>query len=181
MIALYAAVLTLIVSLLTIVLAIFVSRSRFPKKDAAQSTASVYRTRRIYFLVLAGVVVAALAATLPFTPYPGRYFGPPDVKISAVGAMWYWTLTPNFGAVSANGGLVLPVHKLVEFDVTSQDVNHNFAIYNTSGHLLVQAQAMPNYTNRLFYRFDVPGKYYVICLEYCGIAHHAMNTEFDVR
>jgi cytochrome c oxidase subunit II len=40
---------------------------------------------------------------------------------------------------------------------------------------------MPDYTNRLFYTFNVPGHYYVLCLEYCGVAHHAMNTEFDVK
>jgi cytochrome c oxidase subunit 2 len=95
--------------------------------------------------------------------------------------MWSWTLTPVSAAVPANGNLVLPAGKLVEFDVTSKDVNHNLAIYNSAGELVAQVQAMPDYTNRLFYRFDAPGHYYVLCLEYCGLAHHAMNTEFDVR
>ncbi len=40
---------------------------------------------------------------------------------------------------------------------------------------------MPDYTNRLFYTFTGPGHYYIICLEYCGVAHHVMNSEFEVK
>jgi cytochrome c oxidase subunit 2 len=69
----------------------------------------------------------------------------------------------------------------VEFEVSSKDVNHNFAIYNSAGELVAQVQSMPDYTNRLFHTFDAPGHYYVLCLEYCGVAHHAMNAEFDVK
>jgi cytochrome c oxidase subunit II len=98
-----------------------------------------------------------------------------------IGEMWSWTLTPSSGAASAGGNLVLPAGKTVEFDVSSKDVNHNFAIYNAAGELIAQVQAMPDYTNRLLYTFNVPGHYYVLCLEYCGVAHHAMNSEFDVK
>ena len=39
---------------------------------------------------------------------------------------------------------------------------------------------MPNYTNRLVYRFPAPGSYVIRCLEYCGIAHHVMQTTLVV-
>ena len=39
---------------------------------------------------------------------------------------------------------------------------------------------MPGHTNRLAYTFTQPGKYRVLCLEYCGLAHHGMMTEFEV-
>jgi cytochrome c oxidase subunit 2 len=95
--------------------------------------------------------------------------------------MWSWSLTPDSGAVSADGDPVLPAGKLVKFEVTAKDVNHNFAIYNSAGKLIAQVQAMPDYTNDLYYTFDEPGRYYVLCLEYCGIAHHSMSVEFDVQ
>jgi cytochrome c oxidase subunit II len=116
------------------------------------------------------------------TPYPSR-FGEqkPDVTVKVVGEMWSFTLTPSPGGTPSDGNLVLPVGKTVEFDVTSKDVNHNFAIYNSAGELIAQVQAMPDYTNRLFYTFKAAGHYYVLCLEYCGVAHHAMNIEFDVK
>jgi cytochrome c oxidase subunit 2 len=181
-IAFYAAIITLIVSLAVVAITVFVSRSRFPLKEAAATTKAVYRVRFIYFIALAGVALVALAMTLPITPYPGRYAGQkPDAVVNVMGTMWSWTFTPGAGAASAAGTLVLPVGKLVEFDVSSQDVNHDFAIYDASGRLIAQAQAMPNYTNRLFYRFERSGRYYVLCLEYCGVAHHLMNAEFDVK
>jgi cytochrome c oxidase subunit II len=34
--------------------------------------------------------------------------------------------------------------------------------------------------NRLVYTFARPGRYRVLCLEYCGLAHHGMNSEFEV-
>lgn len=182
MTASYAAVITLLVSLAVVAIALLVSSKRFPSEAAAAATSTIYRTRSIYFVFILAVAVISLAFTLPMAPYPKRFAAEkPDVSIQVVGEMWSWTLTPNFGAQSVNGGLVLPTGKMVEFDVSASDVNHNFGIYNAAGELLAQVQAMPGYTNRLYYKFDAPGHYYVLCLEYCGVAHHAMNAEFDVK
>lgn len=182
MTAQYAAVVTLLITLVIVALAWFVSSKRFPSQAPASATAKVYRVRAIYFLALLALVVIALAFTLPRTPYSSNASElKPDVTVEALGEMWSWTLTPSSGAASTAGGLTLPVGKTVEFDVSSKDVNHNFAIYNSAGDLIAQVQAMPGYTNHLSYKFEAPGHYYVLCLEYCGVAHHAMNTEFDVK
>ena len=182
MTAYYAAIVTLLVSLAIIAFALLVSSKRFPSAAASATTSTVYRIRSVYFVIILGVAVIGLAFTLPMTPYPNKYDGRrPDVTVKAIGEMWSWSLMPGSGGASAEGNLVLPVGKLVEFEVLSKDVNHNFAIYNSAGDLIAQVQAMPDYTNRLFHRFNAPGHYYVLCLEYCGIAHHAMNTEFDVK
>ena len=39
---------------------------------------------------------------------------------------------------------------------------------------------MPGYTNVLRRTFAQPGKYRVLCLEYCGLVHHNMIAEIDV-
>lgn len=182
MTASYAAIATLLVSLAIIALALLVSGKRFPSTGASAATSTVYRARSVYFVILLGVVIISLAFTLPMTPYPNKFGDKkPDVTVKAIGEMWSWSLTPGSGGASAGENLVLPAGKLVEFEVSAKDVNHNFAIYNSAGELIAQVQAMPDYTNRLFYTFEVPGHYYVLCLEYCGVAHHAMNTEFDVK
>ena len=182
MTAYYAAITTLLASLAIIALALFVSAKRFPSEAASTVTSTVYRVRSVYFVIILGVAVILLAFTLPMTSYPKKPGEEkPDVTVNAIGEMWSWTLTPGSGNASAGDNLVVPVGKTVEFDVSSKDVNHNFAIYNSAGELVAQVQAMPDYTNRLFYTFNVPGHYYVLCLEYCGVAHHAMNTEFDVK
>lgn len=180
MTALVAAVITLLLSLIIVAIAFFVSSKRSPSETSA--TSKVYRVRSVYFVVILGAVIVALAFTLPMTPYPSKLGAQkPDVMVKAIGEMWSWTLTPGSDGTSAEGNLVLPIGKIVEFEVSSKDVNHNFAIYNSAGELVAQVQAMPDYTNRLFYKFDVSGHYYVLCLEYCGVAHHAMNAEFDVK
>jgi cytochrome c oxidase subunit II len=175
-----AAAITLLVSLVIVAIAFFVSSKRLPSEPSA--TSIIYRIRSVYFVIILAAVIVALVFTLPMTPYPKKSGGQkPDIIVKAIGEMWSWTLTPAASGGSAEGNLLLPVGKTVEFEVSSKDVNHNFAIYNSAGELVAQVQAMPDYTNHLFYRFDVPGHYYVLCLEYCGVAHHAMNTEFDVK
>lgn len=182
MTAFNAAVVTLIVALAVIAIAFLVARSRLPQREPGAATTAVYRVRRAYFVALTAVLVVVLGITLTMTPYPARFGAQtPDAQVKVTGAMWYWTLAPTSGAATVSGALVLPAGKLVEFDVSSQDVNHGFGIYSASGQLLAQTQAMPSYTNRLFYRFATPGRYYVLCLEFCGIAHHAMNTQFEVK
>ncbi|TAM78605.1 MAG: hypothetical protein EPN47_21305 [Acidobacteria bacterium] len=76
--------------------------------------------------------------------------------------------------------LKIPAGSLVEFRVTSFDVNHSFAVYSSTGHLLGQVQAMPGYVNHLRMRFAKPGTYWVFCLELCGMGHHRMRDEFEV-
>ena len=74
----------------------------------------------------------------------------------------------------------MSVGEPVEFRVTSADVNHGFGIYDESLRLLAQTQAMPGYTNRLRFTFQKPGKYRILCLEYCGLGHHEMPAEISV-
>ena len=73
------------------------------------------------------------------------------------------------------------VGELVEFHVTAQDVNHGFAIYKEKTRMVTQTQAMPGYVNRLQVRFTEPGDYELLCLEYCGVAHHDMRAVIHVR
>lgn len=75
----------------------------------------------------------------------------------------------------------LSANELVEFRVTSLDVNHGFAIYNEANRLITQTQAMPGYVNRLRYKFEEPGSYEILCLEYCGMAHQVMRSSFIVK
>ena len=139
MTAYYAAITTLLASLAIVALALFVSAKRFPSEAASTATSTVYRVRSVYFVIILGAVVILLAFTLPMTPYPSKFSErTPDVMVNAIGEMWSWTLTPGSSNASSGDNLVLPVGKLVEFEVSSKDVNHNFAIYNSAGELIAQ-------------------------------------------
>ena len=77
--------------------------------------------------------------------------------------------------------VTVPAGTLIEFRVTTLDVNHGFSLYAPDGHLVAQTQAMPGYLNRLRVTLDEPGTYTVLCLEFCGMGHHRMRGVIEVR
>lgn len=139
---------------------------------AAQSGRNTVETvRRWWLLILVVAGVGIAYATLKPYPIANQQTDSPSAQIvSAIGRQWSWQISPT--RVKAG----IPV----EFDVTSGDVNHGFALYAPDGRIVTQTQAMPGYTNHLLYTFAQPGKYRVMCLEYCGLAHHNMTAEIDV-
>ncbi len=163
-------VVTLVVLALVALAFVFVlSNVGKPAEDAGAVTKAAYAIRGRLFaaLVLLGLFISY--ATLADFPIPAQASGDlaPQV-VNAVGHQWYWELS----ATKVAAGVP------VEFRVTSADVNHGFAVYDASGRLVAQTQGMPGVTNRLVHRFEA-GKYRVMCLEYCGAAHHVMIAEFE--
>ncbi|HKV51165.1 MAG TPA: hypothetical protein VJO52_08200 [Gemmatimonadaceae bacterium] len=122
---------------------------------------------------LGGAAIVLFFLTLHWLPYGKARraeLGSPEVAVAATGMQWTWILSRD----------QVPADVVVEFKVTTLDVNHDFAIYDANGRLLTQVQAMPGYTNRLLYVFHAPGTYTVRCLEYCGIGHHMMTVPLTV-
>jgi cytochrome c oxidase subunit 2 len=152
-----------------IVMAAIARTTTQPEEPQSQVTAAGYRLRRGWLWVLAAAALAALALSIPSFPYgkPATLAG----EHYAVTAMQYGFELPR--SVPADAPIV--------FDVTSKDVNHGFGIYDPQGRLIAQVQAMPNYVNHLPLRLHAEGHYTVRCLEYCGIAHAAMQGGFEVR
>ena len=139
--------------------------------DADHVQARAWVIRRWFFLALITLGVGVTAATLVPFPIPSQHASrQPRQVVKVVGHQWGWHLSP--GPITAG----VPV----EFQVTSADVNHGFGIYDADGRLLAQTQAMPGRTNRLVHTFSRPGKYRILCLEYCGLVHYGMSVEFDV-
>jgi cytochrome c oxidase subunit 2 len=141
--------------------------------DAGAIARSAYRWRDRLFWGAIAAGTALSFATLWEWPLAGHaaVATKPDVVIRAAGHQWRWEIDRN--EVQAG--------QLVEFEVTATDVNHGFAIYKDKTHMVAQAQAMPGYVNRLQVRFTEPGEYEVLCLEYCGLAHHGMRAVIRVR
>lgn len=141
--------------------------------DASPSAgaASRWRARLFWLAIVCGAAITF--ATLTEWPIPGHaaQAARPDVVVRAVGHQWRWALDRD----SVRAG------ELVEFQVTAEDVNHGFAIYQGKSRIIAQAQAMPGYVNKLQVRFAEPGAYEVLCLEYCGLAHHGMRATINVR
>lgn len=135
---------------------------------------SAYRMRTWLLVLAVLVLVWANYRTLAALPYAATHASistaVPVVRADAVGEQWSWTITPSKFVVG----------QTAEFHVTSKDVNHGFAIYDPEMQIVAQVQAMPGYTNVLRYTFIEPGTYHVLCLEYCGVAHHTMASDITV-
>jgi cytochrome c oxidase subunit 2 len=140
--------------------------------------------KRFWFILILTVIIAIFTSvTLPNSPYY-LFADQTPKKVVHVSAMQF-TFFLSEKAIDPKSpkgeAIELPVNELVEFRVTSLDVNHGFAIYNAKNELITQTQAMPGYVNRLRYKFSKPGTYNIFCLEYCGMAHQAMRSSFIVK
>ena len=170
---------TLVAVAIVVVVALFVARKA--RETIPGGYAAIYGVRTYYAGALIAVLVFALAVSLPRAPYSALLESEPSMRVDVTGRMWSWQIRQAGEAPGGTSPPVLPAGKVVEFAVTSEDVNHGFGLYDDSGHLLAQTQAMPGYVNHLRYVFDAPGRYHVVCLEYCGLVHQAMVAEIAVQ
>ena len=124
----------------------------------------------IFAIIVMGA--ALTLTTLPLIHYPGVAGPVPEPRqiMTVEGRQFGWVFEPK----QVKAGIP------VEFRVTSRDVNHGVGVFNANGVLLFQVQAMPKYVNRAIYTFEKPGTYRVVCMEYCGMAHHVMYTTIEV-
>ena len=152
---------------LMVALALVGARSPLPQ---AQVSARGYALRRWWFGILTVAAVAVFIVSVPWFPYP---------TASQLGAAKHFRIVAEQYAFIIPP--VIPAHTPIVFDVTAKDVNHGFGIYGPDGAVIAQVQAMPDYVNHLPLTFDRPGRYTVRCMEYCGIAHSAMQGGFEVR
>jgi heme/copper-type cytochrome/quinol oxidase subunit 2 len=146
-----------------------------------------YGFRKTLFASASVVVVAALALTMPGAPYAVASIKPDRIVYVAARQFDFVfsdepiTSAADLGRIPTLQRLELPADALVEFRVTSLDVNHGFGVYGPERQLLAQTQAMPGYVNRLRVRLAQGGFYKVFCLEYCAAGHHAMQSGFNVK
>ncbi|MBX3689035.1 cytochrome oxidase [Dokdonella sp.] len=145
----------------------------------SRTQARIASLRKGLFGLLLLIFVGASWATLHRFPIPRQ-----DTSLQAsqvvdvLGRQWSWQMSMQ--GQQSGSTLQLASGSPVEFRVTSADVNHGFAIYDPDGRIVIQTQAMPDYTNKILYTFTKPGTYKVMCLEYCGLGHAPMVTSFEV-
>lgn len=178
----YSFILTLFLSISSAIaiIAVIVYRSSLKEGNGMKNAK---KKRFIFGGMLIAVLAILMSVTIPKSPY---FMFENDTPQKVVYVMAY-----QFGFNMANKeidpekpigeAIEIKAGELVEFRVTSKDVNHGFAIYNDKMELVTQVQAMPNYMNRLRWKFDKPGMYKVLCLEFCGKGHQDMRTVFIVK
>lgn len=117
-----------------------------------------------------------------------------DMTLKVTGHQWYWTYNyPDHGDFSfdsipvpegdlkpgqprllaVDNPLVVPVGATVQVLVNSDDVIHSWAVPS----LGLKKDATPGRTNETWFRADVPGVFYGMCSELCGVNHYFMPIE----
>jgi cytochrome c oxidase subunit II len=122
----------------------------------------------------------------------------PDMTLKVTASQWHW----NYGYPKAEGGFAfdslikedkdlkpgdirllsvdnaayVPVGKIVELDVVSQDVIHSFSIPSFG----VKIDAIPGRLNKSWFKADREGVFYGQCSNICGIDHAFMPVEIHV-
>jgi cytochrome c oxidase subunit 2 len=181
-----AAVVTLVGALAIFLITIWLIAGAGSTRPVESVSAGLLKMRGRYFVALMVALVVLLGVTLTNLPYRSMVPVEPDYTVSVNGAIWSWKIGPitdssGNATQSGNEPVVLPVGAALEFQVTAEDVNHGFGIYDEAGRLLAQTQAMPGYVNRLVHTFTEPGTYHVLCMEYCGVGHHTMMASITVE
>jgi cytochrome c oxidase subunit 2 len=153
-------------------LAVFLLVARSTRKStAATDTARLERSERTWLWFVAVGLFALLGATILDVPWradaqPNRL----EVRVTARQFSWRFQPAGPY-----------PTGRQIEFVLTSTDVNHGFGLYGPDGALVLQAQVIPDAFIKVRHTFHTAGRYTVLCLEYCGLAHHEMIDGFTIR
>jgi cytochrome c oxidase subunit 2 len=164
----YSAV--VLVAVVAILIVWHSTHSFDPDRKDTTDTHRLAEGEKGWFIFAVVALAVLLLTTLAFIPYGDNAKAEGQQEVSAHAQQFAWTVTPS--EITAG----VPVR----FAVTSADVNHGFAVYNDDDVLLFQIQAVPETTSHIVYTFKVPGRYQVVCLEYCGVDHHKMIGSFRV-
>lgn len=160
-------VLAISLTLMTLISLAFIAAVRSGGSAPATKTVERRRSGLIFVMLVAGIVIS-IASLRPWPQAIAMTADTPTVNVT--GGQWYWEID----------NIEVPLDVPVVFNAHTVDVTHGFGVMNDAGTLLFQVQAMPGYVNQVQHVFDAPGNYNVVCLEYCGLAHHDMITEFTV-
>jgi cytochrome c oxidase subunit II len=147
------------------------THSREPRRRDDTDTARLAHGEKAWFAIAVACLGALLLATLPFIPYGDNAAATGQQAVSVDSAQFAWTIEPQ----TIRAGVP------ARFAVTAADVNHGFAVYNADNVMLFQIQAVPDHTSHIVYTFREPGRYQVVCLEFCGVKHHEMLSTITVE
>jgi cytochrome c oxidase subunit 2 len=154
-----------------VVISVAVWRStRTVEADGDTDTETYSRREGAWLIVVLAALFALLLATIFYVPY-GETAGADKQVVRVTGVQFAWAVDPA----------VVEVDRPVEFLLTTRDVNHGFGVYSEDGVLAFQAQVIPEQTQKVVHTFEEPGRYTVLCLEFCGVDHHRMDATIEVR
>ena len=152
-------------------------RRRASADDAHALARQERRSRRVIGSAVGLTVVTLLTlATADFAVQRSLQAHPADaLRIVLTGHQYWWEVEyddpdPSRRLHTANE-VHIPVHRAVEFVLTSSDVIHSFWLPSLMG----KKDLIPGYTNTEVVIADHPGVFTGQCAEFCGLQHAQMR------
>lgn len=90
--------------------------------------------------------------------------------VEAIGRQWMWKFQHPGGQAEINN-LHVPTGEPIRIHMISQDVIHSLYIPA----MRIQMETLPNRYTELWFQADRPGTYRILCSEFCGTDHSAMD------
>ena len=161
----------------------FIIRYRRKGRSRTAEGPQVHGATRLE-LIWTGIPVLILVAITAFVFYklPGiqdipsakAQGGPLQIRVD--GHQFYWRFTYPDGAHSIND-LHVPVGRVVEVDIHSQDVVHSWWVPQLQG----KFDAIPGRVNHTWFQAERTGTFLGQCGEFCGVYHAAMKARVSRR
>jgi cytochrome c oxidase subunit 2 len=108
-----------------------------------------------------------------FHDYVRMRVPPPEaMDVYVTGKQWMWKFSYPEGP-NAVGVLRVPVGRPVRLLLTSRDVIHSFFVPA----FRIKMDAVPGVYTQTWFQVTKPGRYRVMCAEYCGLKHSEMWGE----
>jgi cytochrome c oxidase subunit 2 len=167
-----AAIFLLVETLLVFFIWRYRNRGRARTVEGAQ----VHGHNRLEILWTAvPVVIISIIFGFVFYKLPGISGAPkasaatPNLKVRIDAHQFYWQFTYPNGAITIDE-LHLPVNRVVELEIHSEDVAHSWWIPQLGG----KTDAIPGKVNHLWYEPGKTGTFFGQCAEFCGLFHERM-------
>ena len=177
-----AAVFSLV--LLTMAIAMTISRARRRRGKESSRRAQANRLELSYLLVLAFIAAFLITTSLTLNNRETSGRKDPALTVRVTGYQWCWRFHYVGQPITVSGQcerrdypvLVLPEHRPVRFVVTSSDVIHGFWLT----YLRWKIYAYPGHDNTFTVTFDRAGTWLGRCSEFCGLFHDYMDYRLRV-
>ncbi|MBT3206244.1 MAG: hypothetical protein HOM14_02185 [Gammaproteobacteria bacterium] len=153
-----------------------VNKKAFVDSEPSKTDPEKYSYSRygwIAFVVVAFIVLNAASIEYMPTIVEANASTSQDVKnVSVTARSWSFEFSE----------MEYKVGQTVRFQAKSVDTVHSFALFHPDGSQLFTMMLVPGAgtESAVVHTFTEPGEYTVRCLEYCGIAHHAMKNTLTV-
>ena len=157
-------------------LVFFIVRYRSRGRARTVEGAQVHGNTRIEIIWTAiPVVIICILFGFVFYELPGisgapsAKAGTQNLQIKVDAHQFYWQFTYPNGATSIDD-LHLPVGRVAELEIRSEDVDHSWWIPQLGG----KTDAIPGKVNHTWYEPGKTGTFYGQCAEFCGLFHERM-------